>query len=267
MLELQNLNKVFEKEGNHEVIDDISMQAKDGEFVCILGPSGSGKTIFLYLIAGLLHPSSGKVLLDGKIVTKPTTDRMMVFQDYALFPWKTVYGNVMFGLEKSKLTPEQKKQVVLNHLRIVGLQDYKNWHIHKLSGGMKQRVAIARALVSDPKVLLMDEPFAALDSQYRKYMRQNLEKIWQDTKKTVIFVTHSVTEAIYLADTIHLFSSLPAKIKQTYHIDLPRPRDPRSEEFVKLTRVIEEEATKEFERTLREGLDQDPPFDGIITKY
>ncbi len=251
MIEAQNLVKHFEGQGGtHAVLDGIRLKAEDGEFVCILGPSGSGKSVFLYLLAGFLQPTSGQVLLNDEKIASPGLDRILLFQEHALFPWKTVLGNVLFGLKKVNIPKDQKKAIALKYIDLIGLAPYKDWYVHTLSGGMRQRVAFARALVSDPKVLLMDEPFAALDSQYRKHMRQSLEKIWQKTKKTILFVTHSVSEAVYLADTIYLFSNQPTTVQKTYKVSLPRPRDSRSEEFVKIVREIEGELTEGFEQML-----------------
>lgn len=253
MLEIKKVSKTFEDVGVHQVLEDINITAKKGELVCILGPSGCGKTVLLYLVAGFIRPTAGKILIDGKTVENPNTDCIMVFQDYSLLPWLTVYENIMFGLKKNSFSNEQKDVIVREYLDIVGLIKFKDWYPHTLSGGMKQKVAIARALISDPKILLMDEPFAALDSQYRKYMRENLEQIWQKTKKTIVFVTHSVNEAISLADTIYLFSSLPAKIKKEYRVNLSRPRNPRSPEFITIAKDIEKEFEKEFQKSLVEN--------------
>ena len=251
ILTIKKVSKDFVHKGTHKVIEDINITIDDGEFVCILGPSGCGKTVLLYLVAGFFKPTAGQIVFNGKEVDKPGTDRMLIFQDYVLFPWMTVYRNIVFGLEKSGLLQQEKKMLADKYIEMVGLTKFQDWYPHKLSGGMKQRVAIARALISNPKILLMDEPFAALDSQNRKYMRKNLEKIWQKTKKTVIFVTHSVEEAVDLADTIYLFSSLPAKIKKVYHLDLPRPRDQHSFEFVNISKDIEKEITEEFQKTFK----------------
>lgn len=256
MLEINNVSKNFENNGLHLVLENISITAHEGEFVCILGPSGCGKTVLLYMAAGFINPSSGQILIDGKIVKKPSLDSIVIFQDYVLLPWLTVYENILFGLNKVNLSKEEKNLLVNEYLDVVGLTKFKDWYPHTLSGGMKQRVAIARALISDPKILLMDEPFAALDPQYRKYMRQNLENIWQKTKKTILFVTHSINEAIYLADTIYVFSSLPAKIRKIYKIDLVRPRDPHSREFLNIAEDIEREITEEFNKTLDEYSDE-----------
>lgn len=260
ILKLKNVSKNFVQKNVHKVLEDINITVYDGEFVCILGPSGCGKTVLLYLVAGFLKPTAGQIVLDGKVVDRPGTDRILIFQDYVLFPWMTVYRNIMFGLEKSGLLRQEKEMLADKYTEMVGLTKFKDWYVYNLSGGMKQRVAIARALISNPKVLLMDEPFAALDSQNRKYMRKNLEKIWQKTKKTILFVTHSVNEAIDLADTIYLFSSLPAKIKKTYRINLPRPRDQHSREFVKISENIEKEITEEFQKTF----EQNPAGDLVL---
>lgn len=245
MLEIRHITKIF-SDANHHVLDDLDFTVKDGEFVCILGPSGCGKTVLLDLIAGFLRPTSGEIYLDGRKLEKPDTDRILMFQESVLFPWKTVYGNIMFGLEKTNLPMDQKEELVDKYLDLVGMKPYQSWYIHKLSGGMKQRISLARAMISDPKVLLMDEPFSALDPQSRKFMRRSLESIWQKTGKTIIFVTHSVNEAIYLADTIYLFSSIPVTIAKKYHVNLPRPRNSRSEIFAALGRNIDNKIQSEF---------------------
>lgn len=254
MLRIEKISKKFKDASNLEVLDKISMTVEDKEFVCILGPSGCGKTIFLYLVAGFIKPTSGKIIADEKMIEKPDAKRIMIFQDLALFPWCTVYENIIFGLEKSKLSNKQKHKLASEYLAIMGLEKFKNWYPHMLSGGMKQKVAVARALISNPKILLMDEPFASLDPQYRKYMRQNLEKVWQASPKSVIFVTHSVNEAVYLADTIYIFSSLPAKVLKAYYIDLPRPRDVRSEGFLKIAKDIEKIITREFNLSMQKDM-------------
>lgn len=254
MLELIRVNKYFEDIGYFEVLKNVNLSAKEGEFVCVLGPSGCGKTVLLYLIAGFLNPTSGKILLDGEAITEPDTDRAMVFQDYVLFPWKTVYGNVLFGLNSMGIEKQRKEEIAQKYLKLVGLKKFRDWPVHKLSGGMQQRVAIARALVMNPKILLMDEPFAALDSQYRRFLRKNLVEIWQKTKKTIIFVTHSINEAIYLADKIYLFSAIPATVKKVYQVDIPRPRHQRDSEFLKLSEEIESSTSREFEKTIKDKL-------------
>lgn len=261
MLKVENVCKNFIETGNHQVLKNINFTAENGEFVCILGPSGCGKTVFLYLLAGFLSPTSGKILIDENEIKNPDSKRIMIFQDLALFPWLTVSENIAFGLAKSKLPKDRKDKMVSEYLSVIGLEKFKDWHPHMLSGGMKQKVAVARALISDPELLLMDEPFASLDPQYRKYMRQNLEKIWQASPKSVIFVTHSVNEALYLADTIHIFSSLPAEIIKTYHINLPRPRDSRSEKFLEISRDIEKIITREFELSMQRDMAGENSFE------
>lgn len=263
MLELIKVNKSFEDGDRFKVLKNINLSAKKGGFVCVIGPSGCGKTILLYLIAGFLKPTSGRITLEGKPITGPSTDRAMVFQNYILFPWKTVFGNVLFGLENTRISNRQKEDLVKQCLKLVDLSKFKDWHVHKLSGGMQQRVALARALIMNPKILLMDEPFAALDAQYRRFLRKNLVEIWQKTKKTIIFVTHSINEAIYLADKIYLFSARPTKVNKVYQVNLPRPRDERNREFLKLSHEIESYTSKEFEKTIKDKL-PDKPIESLL---
>lgn len=252
MLNLIHVDKSFEVDGgNFKVLEDINLSVKKGEFVCVLGPSGCGKTILLYLIAGFLKPTDGRVLMNNVPIYEPDCSRMMIFQNYVLFPWKTVYENILFVLDKSIMEKNEKHKLVIKYLDMIGLTSFKDWYPHKLSGGMLQRVALARALVANPKVLLMDEPFAALDSQYRKFLRKNLETIWRKTKKTIIFVTHNTNEAIYLGDKIYLLSARPAIIKKTYEINFPRPRDPLDPNFVKLNKKIEKDLSGEFEKIIK----------------
>jgi len=254
MLDLIEVNKSFGEKDDFEVLRDITISAKNGEFVCILGPSGCGKTILLYLIAGFLKPTEGKILMENKPISESDCNRMMIFQNYVLFPWKTIYENILFALDKSTMSKSEKHALVIHYLDMMGLVSFKDWYPYKLSGGMQQRVALARALVTNPKVLLMDEPFAALDSQYQKFLRKNLETIWRKTKKTIIFVTHSTNEAIYLADKIYLLSARPAMIKKTYQVNLPRPRDLLNPDFIKLSRKIEKDLFEEFEKVIKNPL-------------
>lgn len=247
-ISLTGINKTFFEESRFEVLKDINLSAQKGEFVCVLGPSGSGKTILLYLAAGFLEPTAGTILMEGEKTTGPEINRMMIFQNYVLFPWKTVYGNILFALDQSKISRKEKDKLVMKYLELMNLTAFKDWYPYKLSGGMQQRVALARALVTDPKVLLMDEPFSALDSQYRKFLRQNLEKIWQKTNKTIVFVTHSIKEALLLGDKIYLLSARPAIVQQIYKVDLPRPRNPFDPKFIQLSNQIEEVLKKEFEK-------------------
>lgn len=247
ILELSDVNKNF---NDFTAVKNVNLKINEGEFVCVIGPSGCGKTVLLYLIAGFLKPTSGNIEMNGQPVNSIETNRLMVFQDHMLFPWKTVHGNVMFGLSNSTLNNQEKEKLVTYYLDMVGLAQFKNWPIYKLSGGMKQRVAFARSLVVNPSILLMDEPFSALDSQNRKILRKNLIEIWQKTKKTVIFVTHSINEAIHLADTIYTVSARPLTIKNVYPVKTLRPRDMGEPELRILLKNIEDDIEEEFNKTI-----------------
>ncbi len=252
MIALNKVSKTFGEKNKFEVLRDISLTVPQGKFICILGPSGAGKSILLELIAGFYPPTSGTITMHQQPITGPDTRRIMMFQNYMLFPWKTVYQNILFGLQTASLSKKEKDHKVWEQLALVGLKDFAHWYTHKLSGGMQQRVALARALISDPDVLLMDEPFAALDSQYRAYLRETLLRLWQKTKKTIIFVTHSVNEAITLADVIYLFSARPAQIKKTFIIDSPRPRPLDSKSYSTLYQSIENILADEFQKTINQ---------------
>ncbi len=254
MLDLIQINKSFGEDNNFEVLKDINISVKKGEFICILGPSGCGKTVLLFLIAGFFKPTKGKIMVEDKLIYKPGCDRIILFQNYVLFPWKTIYKNILFALDNSEMSKNEKHKLVMKYLDLMGLTSFKDWYPYKLSGGMQQRVALARALVTDPKILLMDEPFSALDSQYRQFLRKNLVKIWEKNKKTIVFVTHSLNEAIYLADRIYLLSARPASIKKVYKVNLPRPRDLSSRGFAKLSKEIERYLSKEFEKIIQNPL-------------
>jgi NitT/TauT family transport system ATP-binding protein len=194
-----------------------------------VGPSGCGKSTLLNLIAGLEFPDEGKIECEGRLITCPGSDRLVMFQESALFPWLSVIDNVLFGLKlKPHLTAKERIDLAHEYLKIVGLEKFTNYHVHELSGGMKQRVALARSLAPDPHILLMDEPFAALDAFTREQLYEDLQRIWEQQKKTIVFVTHNVAEAICLGDRLFLFSSHPGRIQQEFLIDLPRPRDIRS---------------------------------------
>lgn len=222
---LEDLSKSFPHNGTPlEILQDLNFTIEEGEFVCLVGPSGCGKSTLLYLIAGLERPSSGRVLLDGKPVIGPGRDRVMVFQEAALFPWLTVQQNVEFGLKMAGVSWEERRAKAAEYLKMVHLSRFCGAYPHQLSGGMKQRVAIARALAMDPKILLMDEPFGALDAQTRHLLHQELLEIWGQTRKTVLFVTHNVREATVLADKVLTISARPGRIKGGYQIKLPRPR-------------------------------------------
>ena len=206
-------------------LDNINLQVRPGEFVCIVGPSGCGKSTLLHLIAGLQPQTSGQVLIDGNPVQGPGTDRILIFQDHGLFPWLTVGQNVEFGMKMKGIPKAERKEKTAYYLRLVHLAKFEKSYIHQLSGGMRQRVAIARALATEPDVLLMDEPFAALDAQTREDMQELLLKIWGESASTVLFVTHDVDEAIYLADHIFVLSARPGTIMEDVPVPFGRPRD------------------------------------------
>jgi NitT/TauT family transport system ATP-binding protein len=225
LLEVKSVFKLFQVNGNQmEALKNINLDIEENEFVCFIGPSGCGKTTLLRIIAGLEEPSSGEILLEGQPIKGPGPERGMVFQEYSLFPWRTVLDNVAFGLELKGISKDQRHEKARQYLKMVELERFEERYPHELSGGMKQRVAIARALVNDPIAILMDEPFGALDAQTRNIMQSELLRIWEEEKKTVIFVTHSVDEAIYLADRIVIMSARPGKIKDVIKIDISRPR-------------------------------------------
>lgn len=214
------------RSGTLEALGPVSFSVKEGEMVCLLGPSGCGKSTMLNIIAGLESPDTGKVMADGRPVSSPGPDRMMLFQEHALFPWLDAIGNVLFGLKlKPNLTRAERLDVARFYLKLVGLEKFERTNIHELSGGMKQRVALARALAPNPQVLLMDEPLAALDALTREQLYGDLQRIFAERRKTVVFVTHNVREASCLGDRVLLFSPRPGRIEQEFVVDLPRPRE------------------------------------------
>jgi NitT/TauT family transport system ATP-binding protein len=225
LLEVKGVFKLFQVNGNRmEALKNINLDIEENEFVCFIGPSGCGKTTLLRIIAGLEEASSGEILIEGQPIKGPGPERGMVFQEYSLFPWRTVLDNVAFGLELKGISKDERHEKARQYLKMVELERFEERYPHELSGGMKQRVAIARALVNDPIAILMDEPFGALDAQTRNIMQSELLRIWEEEKKTVVFVTHSVDEAIYLADRIVIMSARPGNIKDIIKIELPRPR-------------------------------------------
>ncbi len=228
-VKLDNVTKKFKKPGSKngermDVLEDINLDINEGEFLCIVGPSGCGKSTLLYLIAGLEKPTTGRVLVDGVPVTGPGTDRVVVFQEAGLFPWLNVQQNVEFGLKIAGMDAEERRERAAEFLKMVHLGRFAESYPHMLSGGMKSRVAIARALAMNPKILLMDEPFAALDAQTRRLLQEELTDIWQQTRKTILFVTHNVREATTLGDKVLEMAARPSRIKKGYAIHLPRPR-------------------------------------------
>ena len=238
-IEIKNINKSFDGRGkNLSVLENINLTIEDGELVCLLGPSGCGKTTLLRLIAGLDHPTSGEIIANGEVVEKPSGDRAVIFQQYSLFPWLTVLQNVTFGLEISGGSKEENVQAAERYLTSVGLLDFKDSYPHELSGGMKQRVAIIRSLLNHSPILLMDEPFSALDMQNRHKLQEQLIGVWKRFENTIVFVTHDVDEAVFLADKIVLLDKNPGRIAEVIEIELERPRKRDSEEFLALQESI-----------------------------
>ena len=245
-IRIDNLSKTYQKDEKVTVaIEDFDLDIKKGELISIVGPSGCGKTTILRMIAGLLEPTSGSISIAGRPCSGPGPDRGMVFQDFALLPWRSVRRNVELGLEIAGMPKEERKARAEKYLEIVGLQDFADSSINELSGGMKQRVGIARALVNNPDVILMDEPFGALDAQTRNIMQAGLVRILEKTDQTIIFITHSVDEAVFLSDRIVILTKRPAKIKEIVEIPWPRPRDRASPEFTALRKRILEDLEKE----------------------
>ncbi|MFD6157805.1 ABC transporter ATP-binding protein [Nocardia sp. NPDC060256] len=224
-LSLTGVRKQFAIRGSNEkftAIDDISLELREGEFLVLVGPSGSGKSTLLDLLGGLSKPTSGEILLDGKPITGPGLDRGIVFQQYALLPWRTARGNIEFGLEAKGLRRRARREIAEHYLELVGLTGFGDRYPHELSGGMKQRVAIARSLAFDPEVLLMDEPFAALDAQTRESLQDELLRIWRATGKTVLFITHGIDEAVYLGQRVAVLTSRPGRIKAVVEVAIDR---------------------------------------------
>lgn len=249
-LQLANITMSFRTRHGHEIIavDNLSLDVADREFISIVGPSGCGKSTLLRVIAGLVNPTHGEVFLDGRRITKPGADRGMVFQSYTLFPWLTVEGNVEFGPRLKGLPSAERSRLRQEYIDLVGLKGFEKSYPKELSGGMMQRVAIARALANDPEVLLMDEPFGALDAQTRTIMQELLVTIWQRTPKTILFVTHDIDEALFISDRIYIMTARPGRIKQMMDVQLPRPRtyelvtDPQ---FVRQKRMVFEAIKEE----------------------
>lgn len=228
---IRNVAKVFNIKNRSEgsskeftAIENVNLTVRKGEFISIVGPSGCGKSTLLDMIAGLSHQNSGEIYIDRKLITGPALDRGIVLQGYALFPWRTVKKNVEFGLETKKVPKGDRDRISAEFINLVGLNGFEDRYPYELSGGMRQRVAIARALAYDPDVLLMDEPFAAVDAQTREVLQDELLRIWERTNKTIIFVTHSIDEAVGLSDRVAVMSSNPGTIKEVIDVKLPRPR-------------------------------------------
>jgi NitT/TauT family transport system ATP-binding protein len=241
MIEIDHVSQVFQTSArqDHLALSDISLTIDDGAFVSILGPSGCGKSTLLYIVGGFVQPTRGTARMKGKTITGPGPDRGPVFQEFALFPWKSVLGNVMYGPRQQGVKSSEAEAQSRALLDMVGLKGFENFYPKELSGGMKQRVALARTLAYHPEVLLMDEPFGALDAHTRTRLQNDLLNIWERDRKTVLFVTHSVEEAVFLSDKVVMMSRSPGRIRQVVNIDLPRPRrraelllDPRYQKYV-----------------------------------
>ena len=257
-IQIQGLSKVFSDDKREvKALEGFQLEVMDGEFICLLGPSGCGKTTVLRIIAGLEPRTGGSVKVHGRDVLTSASDRGMVFQEFALFPWRTVRRNIEFGLEIKGLPEDERAKISSGLIELVGLKGFADSHPRELSGGMKQRVGIARALANNPAVLLMDEPFGSLDAQTRNLMQRELLRIWEATKKTILFVTHSVDEAVFLADRIVVMTARPGKVREIIPVDLPRPRDRTSKEFISVRGKVLTELDEEFEKARAKELSQD----------
>jgi NitT/TauT family transport system ATP-binding protein len=243
-LEVQHIDKRFAQPSGNDytnVLADVSFNVERGEFICLIGPSGCGKSTLLRIMHGLIPSDGGQVMLNGQAVTQPGLDRGMVFQQFNLLPWRTAAGNVEFGLEAQRIPKQERRERVLKYLELVGLSGFTNYYPAQLSGGMQQRVGLARALAIEPDILLMDEPFGALDAMTRELMQNELMRIWSLEKRTAIFVTHDIEEAVFLADRIIVMSSRPGKIVEVVNVPFARPRDENlriSPEFSRLRGAI-----------------------------
>ncbi|MHC1684679.1 MAG: ABC transporter ATP-binding protein [Clostridiaceae bacterium] len=257
-LTVTNVSKIFKaKHKETRTLDDVSVTINKGEFVCLLGPSGCGKSTLLNLIAGLEKASSGSLKLDGKEITTVGVDRAFLFQESALFPWLRVIDNVEYGMKIAGVPKEERREKAKKYLKMVHLTKFENSFVHELSGGMRQRVALARALSLDSDVLLMDEPFSALDAQTKDILRHQLQKIWFETKKTIIFVTHDVNEAVFLGDRVLVMSANPGKVKKEFKIQLARPRDIDNLDVAYVAGEIMKVLKEEVEKVAKSEYDSD----------
>jgi NitT/TauT family transport system ATP-binding protein len=241
---------VRESGGRFDALQDVSLDVRAGEFLCIVGPSGCGKSTLLHLIAGLDKPSGGEILLNGRRVSSPGPDRILIFQDHGLFPWLTVLQNVEFGLRMKGIPKQELRERSRHYLQLVQLSQFAESYIHQLSGGMRQRVALARSLAMQPDVLLMDEPFAALDAQTRDLLHDELERVWHETGQTIIFVTHNVREAARLGDRIVVLSFRPGRIKSEFQVELPRPRHMEDPRVVQASGQVMDELRGEIQKSV-----------------
>ncbi|SNX54279.1 ABC transporter ATP-binding protein [Thermoanaerobacterium sp. RBIITD] len=254
-LEVYNIKKTFNTHMKSlEALEQINFTVKEKEIISILGPSGCGKSTLLRIIGGLIEPSTGYIKLDGKKIKGPGIDRGMVFQSYTLFPWLTVEKNIEYGLRERGINPNERKKIAHEFINAVGLKGFENVFPKSLSGGMKQRVAIARALANDPKIILLDEPFGALDMQTRSLMQELLLNLWQKSQKTIILVTHDVDEAIFMADRVFVMTSRPGQIKEVIDINLDRPRNYQvktSTSFLKYKKIAVDLIREESIRSMK----------------
>ena len=254
-LSIRRVTKEFEgRPGKVAALQETSVEIVSGEFVCFVGPSGCGKTTLLNLVAGLEEPSQGEILKNGEKVMGPGSDRVVIFQEAALFPWLSVIQNVEFGLV-GRMKARKRREIARAFLNLVHLSRFENSYVHQLSGGMKSRVAIARALALNPSVLLMDEPFAALDAQTRDLLHEELQEIWQKTRQTVLFVTHNVREAVRLGDRVLIFTARPGRIKKEFKVELPRPREAANAGVLAYIQQIQKELREEIEKVLQQEVD------------
>ena len=238
-IQTRNLRKIYDTaERQVHALEDINLEIEDGEFICLVGLSGCGKTTLLNILAGFVEITAGDIMMDGKPINH-NYNKGVVFQEYALFPWRTAIKNVEYGLEVRKVAAAERKRIAREFLKVVRLEDFADFYPHNLSGGMRQRVAVARAMAFDPEVLLMDEPFGALDAQTREELQELTVDVWQKTRKTVIYVTHNLSEAVYLGNRIVVFLPNPGKIREVVRVNLPRPREALAPEFVEIQRHID----------------------------
>jgi sulfonate transport system ATP-binding protein len=250
---LENISRSFETPiGKVFAIDRLNLNVKEGEFLCVVGPSGCGKSTLLNIMAGLDRPTSGRIYANNKLVEGPVSGHILIFQELALFPWLTVRDNVEFGLKMKGMQARERRERARHFLRLVHLSKFEQSFLHELSGGMRQRVALARALALEPQVLLMDEPFAALDAQTRDRLHEELERIWQETRSTIVFVTHNVREAVRLGDRVLLLTFRPGRVKKAHFIELPRPRTMEDPALALVSRKLLAELREEIDRAMKE---------------
>lgn len=253
-LVIENICKQFPN-SKKDTLNNVNLTIEPGEFICIVGPSGCGKSTLLNIVAGLEKANSGTITLDGELITGPGADRVVMFQESALFPWLSVIDNVKFGLKIAKLSAEEQEERAMKYLKMVQLSQFRDYHVYELSGGMKQRVVLARALSMDSKMLLMDEPFAALDKQTKNMLRDEIQKIWMETRKTVLFVTHSVEEALFFSDRIVMLSGNPSSVKKIIKVDIERPRSIEEPEFIEIRAELLDFLRSEVEKLAKEEYD------------